>query len=112
MSNTSRDTEKLRKIVNLLPGENCGKCGYDNCGAFATALADGKASPLDCHNGDSSSVKEICEVLGIEVPEETASVSTRHGLSHHGGHHDHHGGHHGGHHGHEEAGCHHHGHGW
>ena len=92
MVNDAKNTEKLRRIVNLLPRENCGKCGYDNCGAFAVALVAGKASPLDCHKS-LASVKEICEVLGIEVPEGAASPALTHGRGHHGrhGHHIHHG---------------------
>ena len=96
MVNDTKNTEKLRKIVSLLPKENCGKCGYDNCGAFAVALVAGKASPLDCHKSRSS-VKEICEVLGMEVPEGAELPAAGHGRGHHG-HHSHHGG--DGHHGH------------
>ena len=89
MANESKDTEKLRKIVNLLPGENCGKCGFDNCGAFAVALLEKKASPLDCRKSHSS-LKDICEVLGIEVTEGAElQVAGRRG--HHHGHHGHHG---------------------
>ena len=95
MADTGRDTEKLRKLVSLLPGENCGKCGYENCGAFAAALAEGKASPLDCRKNSRSSVEEICGVLGIEVPEGINLVSEGRGKGRHGGHHSHHGGGHG-----------------
>lgn len=63
------DTEILRKIVSLLPGENCGKCGFENCGKFAVALADGKAKPTECRQGIPR-LKEICEVLGMEAPSE------------------------------------------
>lgn len=96
MVNEIKDTGKLREIVKLLPKENCGKCGYDNCGAFAVALVAGKASPLDCH-GPIPNVKEIYEILGIEVPE-GAELQAVGGKGHHyGGHHDHRGhrGHHG-----------------
>ena len=96
MADESKDTEKLRKLVNLLPKENCGKCGYDNCGAFAVALVAGKASPFDC-NGAIPNTKEICEILGIEVPEGAELLAVEHGRGHGGGHgHHKHGSHHGG----------------
>ncbi len=87
MVNDSNDKEKLRKIVGLLPKENCGKCGYDNCGAFAVALVAGKASLLDCH-GAIPNAREICEVLRIEVPEGAVQA-----VGHRGYHHGHHHGH-------------------
>ena len=94
MANESKDTERLRKIVSLLPKENCGKCGFENCGKFALALVAGKASPIDCRKS-LDRVNEICQVLGVEVPEgaELQAVGLR--GHHHGGHHGHHG-HHGG----------------
>ena len=64
MADEKSDGEKAKKIVSLLPKENCGKCGFDNCGAFAVALVAGKASPLDCH-GPIPNVKEICETYRI-----------------------------------------------
>ena len=47
--------EKAREIVGYLPGKNCGKCGFANCGEFAVAVAEGKATISDCrgvHRGD------------------------------------------------------------
>jgi Na+-translocating ferredoxin:NAD+ oxidoreductase RNF subunit RnfB len=87
MTDTGRDTEKLRKLVSLLPGENCGKCGFENCGEFAVALVEGNARPFDCRNSRPR-VREICEVLGLEVPPEQEQRA----LGKHGGHghHDHH----------------------
>src|SRR5512139_372000 len=102
------DLEKVKKTVNLLPQENCGKCGFENCGKFAVALVEGKASPFGCHK-DPSAGDAICEVLGIEVTEEmrasNETIASRGG--HHGGHHAvgaGHSFHHHGHHGHAEGG--------
>ena len=89
------DTEKLREIVSLLPGKNCGKCGYENCGEFAVALVEGKAKPAECRKS-LSKVKEICLALGIEAPSEQELKEMGRGHGHH--HHVHHG--HDGHHGH------------
>lgn len=105
-----RDIEKLRKLVKLLPGENCGKCGYDGCGAYAIALAEEGISPLTCRKS-LGNIKEICAVLGVPVPENAAQIYEEHRKRHEGKHgHDkyghpvkgeHHGGHFGkgGHHG-------------
>ena len=97
MADTTKDREKLREIVQLLPGKNCGKCGHENCGKFAVALVEGQAQPADCRK-NISNVKEICAILGIEPPSEqelqTLQKKHHHGHEHHG-HGDQHHGHHG-----------------
>jgi len=40
--------DKIKKIYELLPHINCGLCGYDNCGQFAKAVSEGRASPFGC----------------------------------------------------------------
>ena len=39
---------KALDVLRLLPRTNCGECGRRTCLAFATAIARGKARPLDC----------------------------------------------------------------
>ena len=67
-----QDTKtKAKQIVALLPKTNCGKCGYDNCGKFAKAVAEGNASPFGCRENTAAGYK-ISEILGIEVPQQQA----------------------------------------
>ena len=40
-SKSGNSSEK--RIEKLLPGINCGQCGYPGCQAYAKALADGNA---------------------------------------------------------------------
>ncbi|MDD2330460.1 MAG: (Fe-S)-binding protein [Bacteroidales bacterium] len=35
-------------LLELLPGFNCGSCGYVNCAAFASALKERRAGPEQC----------------------------------------------------------------
>ncbi|MFA5302537.1 MAG: (Fe-S)-binding protein [Bacteroidales bacterium] len=39
---------KEETLVALLPGFNCGACGYVNCAAFASALKEKRAMPEQC----------------------------------------------------------------
>lgn len=59
--------EKIRKIYEALPKRNCGLCGYGNCGLFAKAVAEGKASPFGCRQNPWSGYR-ISEIIGAEVP--------------------------------------------
>ncbi len=56
--------ERIDKIVNILPGANCGACGYAGCAAFAEAVTTGEA-PIDgCPVGGDSVAKYIAEIMG------------------------------------------------
>ena len=67
--------ERLKRIVAQLPRLNCGQCGFDNCGHFAVAVTEGRASPFGCRQ-DPSAGHQILKVLGQEAPE-TAAARTR-----------------------------------
>lgn len=54
-------------ILEVLPGANCGACGYPGCSGYAKAVAEGKASPLLCTPGGSETVEGIAHILGIEA---------------------------------------------
>ena len=59
--------EKTRKIYEALPKLNCGLCGYGNCGQFAKAVAEGRASPFGCRQNPWSGYR-ISETIGAEMP--------------------------------------------
>lgn len=40
---------RVEQITNMLPGYNCGACGYPGCAGLADALVSGEAkSPTQC----------------------------------------------------------------
>jgi len=59
--------DNIRKIYELLPHINCGLCGYDNCGQFARAVAEGNASPFGCRQNPWVGYN-ISEIIGLKVP--------------------------------------------
>ena len=59
--------ERIPKIVEILPGANCGGCGYAGCSALAEAIVKGEASPSACNASSPEKIKAISEILGIEV---------------------------------------------
>lgn len=58
--------EKAEHITELLPGANCGGCGYSGCAALAEAIAEGKAKPNACAVGGDAVAKEIAKYMGVE----------------------------------------------
>lgn len=59
--------EKIREIYEVLPKLNCGFCGFDTCGKFARAVAEGRASPFGCRQNPWSGYR-ISEIVGMKVP--------------------------------------------
>lgn len=62
------DSNPLAKeIAGLLPGGNCGQCGYPGCEPAAEALADGTAPITLCPLGGRALVGELAEKLGANI---------------------------------------------
>ena len=59
--------ETEEKILNALPGNNCGGCGYPGCSGLAAAIANGQAPANQCPVGGEPVAKEIAKILGTEV---------------------------------------------
>ncbi len=63
--------ERVEKLIEILPGANCGACGFPGCAGFAEALVAGKATPTDCSPGGTEVAMAAGEILGtkVELPE-------------------------------------------
>ncbi|MCX8017433.1 MAG: RnfABCDGE type electron transport complex subunit B, partial [Rhodocyclaceae bacterium] len=54
-------------IEALMPGTNCGQCGFPGCAGAAAAIAEGSAPPTICPPGGKALVEAIAQRLGISV---------------------------------------------
>ncbi|MBK5653995.1 MAG: RnfABCDGE type electron transport complex subunit B, partial [Rhizobium sp.] len=61
--------ERVVKIREVLPGANCGACGFAGCDAFADAVAAGKAKANGCPVGKDVVASGIASVMGVEAGE-------------------------------------------
>ncbi len=52
------------KVRELLPGNNCGGCGYPGCDGLAAAIANGEAKPSGCPVGGEEIANKIAEIVG------------------------------------------------
>jgi hypothetical protein len=64
---TTARKENIKKIHKLLPKRNCGLCGYDNCGQFAKAVAENRASPFGCRQSPWLGYR-LSEIIGVKAP--------------------------------------------
>ncbi|ERF61493.1 (Fe-S)-binding protein [Treponema socranskii] len=60
--------ERVGKIRAVLPGVNCGACGYPGCDGFAAGVASGKAPVNGCLVGRAPVAQAIGEIMGVPVP--------------------------------------------
>ncbi|MCP4675843.1 MAG: RnfABCDGE type electron transport complex subunit B [Deltaproteobacteria bacterium] len=59
--------ERQEKLMDILPGANCGGCGYAGCSGYAAALVKGEAKPTLCPPGGADLAGEIGVIMGVEV---------------------------------------------
>lgn len=59
--------EKEAAVRELLPGNNCGACGYAGCDAMAAAIAAGEAPVSGCPVGGAAAAEKIGAVMGTSA---------------------------------------------
>lgn len=59
--------EKVLQVREILPGANCGACGFAGCDAFADAVVDGTAEANACPVGGDAVAAKVANILGIEA---------------------------------------------
>ena len=72
--------EKAETIRDMLPGANCGACGFSGCDGYAKAISSGEAKPGLCTVGGDAAAKTISEYLGCDAAEVEAKVALVHCL--------------------------------
>lgn len=56
--------ERIGRIEEVLPGANCGGCGFAGCSAYADAVVE-KGAPVNCCSvGGSSVAEKVAEIMG------------------------------------------------
>ncbi len=53
-------------IIEVLPGNNCGGCGYAGCSGLAAAIVAGEAAVNQCPVGGTEVGAQIGEIMGVE----------------------------------------------
>lgn len=67
--------ERAAHIEKLLPGANCGACGFSGCSGYADAIVNSGAGPSMCSVGGADVAKAIAEYLGVEADTVEKKVS-------------------------------------
>jgi Na+-translocating ferredoxin:NAD+ oxidoreductase RNF subunit RnfB len=71
-----QEDPRVEKILEILPGANCGACGYSGCAGYAEALASGhEKNPGKCAPGGQDVANQISHFLGLDVVTVTKLVA-------------------------------------
>jgi len=66
---------RVEELLGILPGVNCGGCGFPGCSGYASALVEKGVEPGLCAPGGSDTVRNIARVMGLEVADSTPKVA-------------------------------------
>lgn len=59
--------ERIPKIAEILPGANCGGCGFAGCAAYAEAVVEDGAPVNRCSVGGNKAAAEIAKIMGVNA---------------------------------------------
>jgi RnfABCDGE-type electron transport complex B subunit len=66
---------RIDVVEDVLPGANCGACGYAGCRAFAEAAVKGEVAPAGCTVMGEAEREDVAGVLGVSAGEATKQVA-------------------------------------
>ena len=59
--------ERESAILEVLPGNNCGGCGYAGCSGLAAAIAKGEAPVNQCPVGGAPVAAKVGAIMGVDA---------------------------------------------
>lgn len=67
--------ERETAILDVLPGNNCGGCGYAGCSGLAAAIVKGEAPVNGCPVGGAAVGAKVGEIMGVAAEESIRKVA-------------------------------------
>ncbi|QTA79588.1 FAD-dependent oxidoreductase [Desulfonema limicola] len=58
---------QILAVEDVLPGANCGGCGYPGCSANAEAIVAGKSAPNSCVAAGIETAEAIAAIMGVAI---------------------------------------------
>ena len=67
--------EREEAVLEALPGNNCGGCGFPGCSGLAAAIVKGEAPVNQCPVGGEEVGNKIAQIMGVEASESVKQVA-------------------------------------
>ncbi len=72
-----KENETAKKLLEVLPGANCGACGFSGCAGYANALAESRGVRTNlCPVGGDAVAAQVAEILG-STPKKAVKTTAR-----------------------------------
>ncbi len=62
-----RKDKRVEEVEEVLPGLNCGACGYAGCPAYAEAIVENDETLDLCKPGGQATMEKLGKIMGVEV---------------------------------------------
>lgn len=59
--------ERVVEVREVLPGNNCGACGYPGCDGLSAAIAAGTAPVNACPVGGAAVAEKVAKIMGVDA---------------------------------------------
>ncbi len=69
---------KVEIVQDILPGANCGGCGFAGCAVYADAVVKKGVSATLCAPGGSEVIQKISKLLGVEATSTVRKITYLH----------------------------------
>ena len=66
---------RIKEIVSVLPGINCGACGFPSCQVYAEKVAQGKAGVDCCVVGGEDVLSKLAAIMKVQVEDKESRVA-------------------------------------
>jgi len=66
---------RIDAVDEILPGSNCGACGYAGCRSFAEGVVGGEVQPAACTQMSADAIEAVADFLGVEAGEAQKRVA-------------------------------------
>lgn len=66
---------KELEVLGVLPGANCGGCGFPGCAGLAAAIAKGEAPTNACPVGGADVAEQVAQIMGVDAQQGTKIVA-------------------------------------
>ncbi|MCL1947192.1 MAG: RnfABCDGE type electron transport complex subunit B [Chitinivibrionia bacterium] len=71
------ENARVKEVMSLLPGANCGACGFAGCAAFAEAIVSAKAKANGCIPGGADVADGIANIVGSGAVDDEITITAK-----------------------------------
>ncbi|MFC1668206.1 RnfABCDGE type electron transport complex subunit B [Chlamydiota bacterium] len=72
------EDDRIEKLTSILPGANCGVCGFPGCRSLAKSIVSHTSTVNACIPGGSETAEQIAQIMGVETQKMIPQIAIIH----------------------------------